>query len=288
MAGNKGLSIIKPVTQYLDLVTHTIIKFNWPVPSKEKAKILLIHGLGEHIGRYNNIAKLLYQAGYSVIAYDQYGHGISTGSRGDIDCENRLTEDLKMIISTIETRLPIVLFGHSLGGLVVQRVLAENPKLVDAAVISSPAFAVYTSWIDKLLIFTLSNWFAHIKVDNKLAINWLCRDAQTVREYIADPLVHRNITIGLAAWIVKQGEKARKRLDDWHVPTLLMYAGQDRLVDPIGSEQFAKKTSQQFVQSICFNVMYHEIFNDPEKHLVVNKMIDWLDNRYATTVEDSQ
>jgi alpha-beta hydrolase superfamily lysophospholipase len=168
MYGYKGINIIKPVIQYLEIGTHTIIRFNWPEPPKEKAKILLIHGLGEHIGRYNNLASSLYQAGYSVIAYDQYGHGLSTGSRGDIDCEDRLTEDLKKIILTIETKLPIVLLGHSLGGLVVQRVLAENPELADAAIMSSPAFAVYTTWIDKLLIYTLSKWFAHFKVDNKI------------------------------------------------------------------------------------------------------------------------
>jgi alpha-beta hydrolase superfamily lysophospholipase len=101
-------------------------------------------------------------------------------------------------------------------------------------------------------------------------------------------LVHRKITSGLAAWIVKQGEKTRRKIDGWHVPTLLMYAGQDRLVDPKGSEQFTKIPSPKYVQTICFNVMYHEIFNDPEKHLVINKMIEWLDNRYANSVQDSQ
>ena len=288
MAGNQEIRLFKPLIEYLELGTHTLAKYTWPSPANEKAKILLVHGLGEHIGRYNKLAYNLFLAGYAVHGYDQYGHGLSSGARGNIDTHNRLTEDLKSIISSITTQKPIVLIGHSIGGLVVQRVLSDNPSVADAAVLSSPAFAVYTSWIDKLLIYTLSKWFAHFVVDNKLEISWLCRDAQTVRDYREDPLVHRKISSGLAAWIVNQGEKALNQLTDWKTHTLLMYAGQDRLVDPIGSEEFSKLTSTKYVQTLCFNVMYHEIFNDPEKHLVINKLIEWLDNRYVTSGPESQ
>lgn len=102
-----------------------------------------------------------------------------------------------------------------------------------------------------------------------------------VREYKQDKLVHRKISAGLATWIIEQGKQAISTAEQWQKPSLLMYAGQDRLVNPQGSALFAKKAPPDLLHTLCFNVMYHEIFNDPERGLVLTKMIDWLDRRYA-------
>ena len=85
----------------------------------------------------------------------------------------------------------------------------------------------------------------------------------------------------MAAWIIEQGIGALKEAPAWHKPALLLFAGQDRLVNPKGSADFANAVPKEFLQSHCFNVMYHEIFNDPEKTLVFSKLIEWLDLRYA-------
>ena len=273
----------KPAIEKLELGTHTLALYRWPPPLKTpKATVMLVHGLGEHMGRYNTLAYVLQQAGYEVLAYDHMGHGLSSGVSGDIDQPARLVEDLKTVIAYMHgSKTALVLLGHSMGGLVVARTVAKYRDLADAVVLSSPAFAAYTNVLDKVLLFVLPRWFAHVRVDNKLALNSLCRDAQVVREYKQDKLVHRKISSGLAAWIIEQGKMALKEAVDWNKPTLLVYAGQDRLVNPKGSAEFANAVPKEFLQTHCFNVMYHEIFNDPEKTLVFSKLSEWLDLRYG-------
>ena len=273
----------KPVIENLELGTHTLALYRWPRPDKHiKASVMLVHGLGEHMGRYNHLAYVLHQAGYEVMAYDHMGHGLSSGVTGDIDQSNRLTDDFKKVIAYMHnTESKLVLLGHSMGGLVVARAAAQHQDIADAVVMSSPALAAYTTILDKLLLSVLPHWFAHVRVDNKLELNWLSRDAQVVREYRQDKRVHRKISSGLAAWIIDQGKLALKEAAAWHKPALLLYAGQDRLVNPKGSAKFAQSAPKDYLQTHCFNVMYHEIFNDPEKTIVFSKLIEWLDLRYG-------
>ena len=261
---------------------YRLCTYTWPAPANAiKADVLLVHGLGEHARRYSHVASVLHQAGYQVHAYDHYGHGLSDGARGDVLTKTQLTDDLAEVLASIKQQRPVVLIGHSMGGLVVQRWLAQHPHTVDAAVLSSPALAVYTQWIDKCLLAVLPKLLPHLCVDNALKTAWLARDPQVVQAYKEDPLVHRKISALLAAWIVEEGHLARAQASTWQTPSLLMYAGQDKLVDPSGSQSFAQHVSAGLLQTHCFEAMYHEIFNDPEKSQVLDILVNWLNARFA-------
>ncbi len=265
---------------------HSLARYHWPAPlTTPKAQVLLVHGLGEHMGRYNHVAYALQQAGYAVTGYDHVGHGLSSGARGDVATPNQLVEDLAAVVADIREvqprGQPLVLLGHSLGGLVVQRALAQGACSADAVVMSSPALAAFTNPLQKLLLATLPAYFPHLRVSNGLPLAWLARDAQVVRAYREDRLVHDKISAGLAAWLISQAEQAVQQAADWQTPALLIYAGQDRCVNPQGSDQFAKAAPPQWLQSHCYNVMYHEIFNDPEKQQVFARMVAWLDQRFT-------
>jgi alpha-beta hydrolase superfamily lysophospholipase len=270
---------------YTTIDHHTLARYDWPVPTgSAKALVLLVHGLGEHMGRYQHVAFALQQAGYMVIGYDHVGHGLSSGKRGDTDTPDQLTEHLQHMVKEVKSlhpRLPLVLLGHSMGGLVVQRAAASDRSLADAVVMSSPALATFANAVQKLMLATLPKWLPHLRVDNGLKLEGLARDAQVVRDYKHDRLVHPLISVSLGAWIVQEGIKAVQQAEQWQVPSLLLYAGQDKLVNPQGSADFSKRASAEVLQSHCFNVMYHEIFNDPEKQVVLQKLIHWLDARYA-------
>ena len=270
---------------YTTIDHHTLARYDWPVPTgSAKALVLLVHGLGEHMGRYQHVAFALQQAGYMVIGYDHVGHGLSSGKRGDTDTPDQLTEHLQHMVKEVKSlhpRLPLVLLGHSMGGLVVQRAAASDRSLADAVVMSSPALATFANAVQKLMLATLPKWLPHLRVDNGLKLEGLARDAQVVRDYKHDRLVHPLISASLGAWIVQEGIKAVQQAEQWQVPSLLLYAGQDKLVNPQGSAEFSKRASAEVLQSHCFNVMYHEIFNDPEKQVVLQKLIHWLDARYA-------
>lgn len=261
--------------------------YDWPAPSaKALGTVLVVHGLGEHAGRHAHVARLLNAWGFSVRAYDQQGHGRSEGARGDLLRPGSLQADLCRVID--DTRqppagrhTPLILLGHSMGGLVVARTLAEQWREVDAAVLSSPALGATPNWIQKILLATLPRVFPHLQVDNGLNARWVARDPEVVKAYTADPWVHRRISAGLAAWILQNGDATLAQASDWSVPTLLLYAGQDHLVDATASTRFAQAAPPAWVQAQCFEDMYHEIFNDPEAELVFAQLKRWLLSRFS-------
>lgn len=274
----------KPQLTMLDQGEQTLAFYAWPnAPENAHAAILLLHGLGEHMGRYGHVASALQAAGYVVFGYDHHGHGLSSGLRGNLLSPSQLLDDVRFVIEHVRalTPAPMVLLGHSMGGLIAARAVANALPHIDALVMSSPALGVQTNFIQKMLLATLPKLLPHIRVDNGVKTAWVARDAKVVRAYLEDPLVHRQISAGLAAWLLKEGPQTVAQASAWSMPTLLLYAGQDQLVLPQASAEFVRLAPAQVVQSHCFNVMYHEIFNDPEKALVMAKLLAWLDNRYA-------
>jgi alpha-beta hydrolase superfamily lysophospholipase len=266
---------------------YALSLLDWPSPVEAdvRATVLLVHGLGEHIGRYDGVAQRLLQAGFAVRGYDHVGHGLSGGRRGDLPERDRLLQDLGQVIDATR-RLPgraahpLILLGHSMGGLVVARAVAEKIRPVDALVMSSPALAASTNAVQKFLLATLPRWFPHLCVDNGLDAQWVARSPQVVQAYLQDPLVHRKIAAGLAQWILAEGAKTVADAPAWSTPSLLLYAGTDRLVDPQGSARFAAQAPAAWVQAQAFEAMYHEIFNDPEAEQVFDVLIPWLTQRF--------
>jgi len=274
----------KPQITMLDQGEQTLAFYAWPnAPENARAAVLLLHGLGEHMGRYGHVASALQAAGYVVFGYDHHGHGLSSGLRGNLLSPSQLLDDVRFVIEQVRalTPAPLVLLGHSMGGLIAARAVAQSLPHIDALVMSSPALGAQTNVIQKFLLATLPKLFPHVRVDNGVKTTWVARDAQVVRAYVEDPLVHRQISAGLAVWILKEGAQTVAQASAWTMPTLLLYAGQDQLVLPQASAEFARLAPSDVLQSHCFNVMYHEIFNDPEKAMVLAKLLAWLDGRYA-------
>jgi alpha-beta hydrolase superfamily lysophospholipase len=129
----------------------------------------------------------------------------------------------------------------------------------------------------KLLLASLGRLAPNLAVGNGLKPEWISRDAQVVRNYVADPLVHDRVTPRLARFIVDGGEVVADRAPDWCVPTLLLYAGSDRCVAPAGSAGFAASAPQARVAAHEFRTLFHEIFNEPEQDDVLGVLHDWLD-----------
>ena len=261
--------------------------YDWALPaSKPLGTVLLVHGLGEHAGRYGEVAAHLQQWGFAVRAYDQQGHGQSEGARGDLLRPGSLQADLCRVIDDTRQHpslqgLPLILLGHSMGGLVVARTLAEGLRPVDAAVLSSPALGAFPNLFQKMLLASLPHVLPHLRVDNGLKTEFLSRDPDVVKAYQADPLVHRRISAGLAAWILTQGAQTRADAGQWQVPTLLLYAGQDRLVNAQASADFARAAPAAVLQAECFEAMYHEIFNDLYRAQVFTALKRWLMARFS-------
>jgi len=134
---------------------------DWPLPAGQEARatLLIVHGLGEHMGRYAALAQALNGWGYAVRAYDQYGHGASEGPRGGLPTATRLLDDLALVVdhtrATVAAGYPLLLLGHSMGGLVAARFVALQIRPVDALVLSSPALDPGLNPVQKLLVAVL-------------------------------------------------------------------------------------------------------------------------------------
>jgi alpha-beta hydrolase superfamily lysophospholipase len=186
----------------------------------------------------------------------------------------------------------LVLLGHSLGGLIAARFVAEGLapqpagwwRSVDALVLSSPALDPGMSAFQKLLLAVAAPLAPDVALGNGLQPAWVCSDPAVVAAYVADPLVHDRVTPRLVRFIVDGGLLVRQRAPQWTVPTLLLYAGADRCVAPRGSDAFAATAPPTVVKARRYDGMAHELFNEPGQARVLADLTDWLaDLAPATT-----
>ena len=272
---------------------------------KPRGIVLIVHGLGEYAERYESVARKLMGWGYVVRSYDQRGHGRSGGQRGAISNDSQLLDDLAEMVDearlhglpfpttagelealeSTTPKLPLILLGHSMGGLVAAKFVALNMRPVEALVLSSPALDAGLGVMQKLLLALALRVAPHTSIGNGLKVRFLSRDHQVVADYQANRLVHNKISPTLAQFIVSSGPAVVAAASRWCVPTLLLYAGADKLVNPQGSRRFAAKANASVnvkrgtVTAEYFDGYYHEIFNEPNSAAVFNTLKTWLDGR---------
>ena len=258
---------------------------DWHLPEEvqPRATVLVVHGLGEDAHRSDPFAQRLNGWGFAVRSYDQYGHGDSGGVRGGLPQSARLIDDLGDIVESTRSRqpgVPLVLLGHSMGGLVAASFVARGLLAVDALVLSSPALATRLNAVQKFAMAVVPRIAPNLAVGNGLDPRYLSHDPAVVAAYRSDPRVHDRITGRLAAFIQEEGARVRAAAAQWSLPTLLLYAGDDRLVDPAGSREFAERAPQPLVTARCFPELWHEIFNERESEPVYTALKQWLDVRF--------
>ena len=272
---------------------HNLAVFDWPLwgSQRPRAAVLIVHGLGEHAWRDNPLATELNEWGFAVRAYDQRGHGDSSGKQGCLPHNDTLLRDLADVLEDTRTthcrrgEVPLILLGHSMGGLVAALYTAEqlalgNPHAVDALVLSSPALDPGLGALQRALLTLLPPLLPDVTVSNGLDPKLISHDPAVVQAYLEDPRVHNRLSPRLARFIADGGPLVLRHAADWAVPTLLMYAGADGLVDPGGSRRFAAATPPEVVQAHCFEDLYHELFNEANRFEVLSHLRGWLNERF--------
>ena len=262
---------------------------DWHLPAGQAARatVLIVHGLGEHMGRYAALAQALNAWGYAVRAYDQYGHGTSDGPRGGLPSATRLLDDLAQVVDQTRAGMaagqPLLLLGHSMGGLVAARFVALQLRPLEGLVLSSPALDPGLNPVQKLLVAVLPALLPNLRVGNGLDARLISHDPVVVAAYQSDPLVHDRIAARLARFIADDSAAVRAAAPGWVLPTLLLYAGADRLVNPAGSRAFAAAAPPAVLSSQCFEPLHHEIFNEaePGRSQVLAALRAWLEARFA-------
>ena len=246
-------------------------------PPAAKRGVVLMHGLGEHCGRYGHVARFFNEQGYLVRGYDHRGHGRSGGPRGDVPDGEALLRDGQTVIADFAAGLdaPPILLGHSMGGLIAARFAVEQRAPLSRLILSSPALAIALSGGQKLLLKILSAIAPGLTLPNGLEQRYLTHDANVVQAYAKDPLVHAKISARLLNFMLASIAVVHAQMPSLTIPLLLAYAGDDHIIDPGGSAALAKVLPAG-AEVRVYPRLYHEIFNELDAALVFEDVRTWL------------
>ncbi len=244
-----------------------LASYRWPASEfahQSQRPAYLLHGLGEHAGRYEKLARWLDARGWTLAAHDHRGHGRSSGKRGSlrtnddlvIDAEHRLADYAQ------ETGMPPLLIGHSLGALIASRIALRGQIPLAGVVLSSPPFSSRLSAWQQMQLKLLGNIAPDVRIASGIRTSKLSHDQAVIDTYENDPLVHDRVTARLVRFIVDAGKQSIAEASTLKWRTLLMVAGSDAIVDPTGSRHFADSAAPGKLALRWYHQAYHEIFNE--------------------------
>jgi alpha-beta hydrolase superfamily lysophospholipase len=245
----------------------------WEPTTEPIAEMVLVHGLAEHSGRYERPGGLFAQAGIRVVAPDLVGFGATGGKRGDVDDWAVYLDQVQDLVEEARgTGRPVVLFGHSMGGLIAfDYALSERPK-PDLLVLSAPALEGGARWQRKLAP-VLARIAPGLSVPNKLKGEQLSRDPAVGQAYFSDPLVHTASTSRLGAEFFAAMDRVRGTVGRLDLPTLVTHGGADAIVPPTCTVELG---SLPGVERRLYPKLRHETLNEPEGPEVAGEIIDWI------------
>jgi len=250
---------------------------SWTAPPPARGTVLLVHGLGEHSGRYEHVGDRLAGIGFDVVAPDLRGFGGSGGQRAHVARFTEYPDDLAPCAARLAAAgIPLVLYGHSLGGLVaLLYALGDHPG-PDLLILSAPALdATIPAW-KRVAARVLGRLAPGIALPNEITGDQLSRDPAVGEAYFADPLVTTRTTARLGAELLAAMAQAREHLSDLTVPTLVLHGGDDTLVPPEVSAPLAERDC---VERIVLHGLRHETHNEDGGALALGLITDWLDRR---------
>lgn len=258
----------------------------WEPETAPKAVVCLVHGLGEHGGRYTYVAETLNQGGYAVLASDLRGHGKTEGKRGHAPSFDAFMDDMAILLKNAAqcySGSPCFLWGHSLGGvLVANYVLRRKPQL-EGVVITSAGFLRTSISNQKTKIQfakIAGKIIPEMSMPTGLDANKISRDPEVVERYVNDPLVHGVATLAMAKYTIDAIPWACAHASEWTLPVLIMHGDGDAIAFVSGSEEFANLIKQDCTLKI-WPGLWHETHNEPEKEQVLAYALGWLDSQIS-------
>ena len=251
----------------------------WRPEGAQKAVLPIVHGHGEHGGRYANVVDWFVPRGYSVYALDLRGHGRSQGKRGALGGFGEYRQDVGAFLDLVREaeRAPVFLMGHSLGGLIaLDYVLRGSDGLAGVVasgpVLSAPGVSPFLLWLSKLL----AQLWPSIILDSGLDTSALSRDPAVVEAYVNDPLVHSKGSARMANEMMRTVDWTQAHAAELALPCLIVHGGEDRLCPPRASRTFIDNVTFADKEYIEYEGYFHELYNDLGKELVFVDVEAWL------------
>lgn len=249
---------------------------HWAAASP-RAAVVLVHGVAEHLGRYEHIGAALADRGFDVRGTDLRGFGKSEGRRAYVESFSDYSTDLvDDITAARELGVPVVLLGHSMGGLIASLYAVTSHPQPDLLVLSAPAIDADLPKAKVAMARLLLRFLPKLAVSNGLDGDQLSHDSTVGERYFADPLVFAKTTIRLGVELVEAMEQARSSLHGITMPTLVIHGGDDTIVDQRFTEPYADLADST---RVVFDGFRHESFNEDGGTLAVSTISDWIDSR---------
>lgn len=257
----------------------------WRRPPSVEAVVVLVHGLGEHSGRYESLIGALEEARFATVAFDSRGHGQSAGPRGHVSDYRWILCDIAAALAEARARLPgapTFLHGHSMGGAQALYFWSTMRPALAGVVASGPAFRPAfdpPGW--KLAVGrALDRVWPSLALSNELDPNEISSDPAVVKAYLDDPLVHDRISVRLFNEWQRSVAHLFQRAQKLAGPILLMHGEEDRLASPQATREFSALAGPVVTLKL-WEGMRHEIHHEPGKEDVFRFLIDWLRGQLA-------
>ncbi|WP_233898110.1 alpha/beta hydrolase [Tenacibaculum piscium] len=256
-----------------------------------KAVVIIVHGMGEHSGRYQDVAQKLTDANFGVISFDHFGHGKTTGKRGHNPGFDVVLESISKVIekaSEVFGDKPQFLYGHSMGGNAVvnyalrkknlPKNILKNKNLIGVVATSPMLKLAFTPPAWKLTLGRILQKIApSLTLSNELNPADMSRDIFEVQKYLDDPLVHNKISPNFSLSFIDSGKWAIENAKSLEIPMLVVHGTADKIIDYKGSEAFANATNNATLK--LYKGGYHELQHDLCKNQMLQDVVYWLENQ---------
>ncbi|HHH41628.1 MAG TPA: alpha/beta hydrolase [Chloroflexi bacterium] len=253
----------------------------WRPEEEPRAVLAIVHGFGEHSGRYMNVVNRLVPKGFAVWGFDHRGHGRSPGQRGYINEWGEFREDVRAFLQMVagqEPGRPLFLMGHSMGGLIVLDYALHHPEGLNGVIASGPALGQVGIAPILLTLSRLLSWiWPRLSLDTGLDATAISRDPEVVKAYQEDSLVHSKGTPRLGTEMEKTMEWVQAHAADLRVPLLILQGEADRLVSPKASRAFFEEVTFPDKEWHGYEGGYHEPHNDVTRDQALSDLEQWLE-----------
>lgn len=255
----------------------------WLPENEPKAGIVLVHGLGEHSGRYQHVAAHFTRAGYLVQSMDLRGHGQTPGLRGHADSIEHILDDIDLMLEKLAPHhpgLPRFLYGHSLGGILVLYYALRYKTELCGVISSAPGLtsALHLQTAKVNLVRILGTLAPRLTIPTGLNPDDISRDPQVVQAYLADPLVHDRSSLGFGKGMLDMVNWVQAHPQEFRLPLLVVHGSADQLGYPRGGQEFARQVPGNATFKL-WDGLAHELHNEPEKEQVLQYLLGWMDQQ---------
>ncbi|HHX69955.1 MAG: lysophospholipase [Miniphocaeibacter sp.] len=248
------------------------------------AIVILVHGFAEHIERYDYITKKLNQNNISVFRYDARGHGLSTGKMGDMKSYKEMVDDLYEIVRFVidnNENIKVFTLGHSMGGNICANFGIKFPNTLAGQLFSGGAFGYFydVPRVKKQFLKIASRLFSSLYINNPVSEN-ISSDKNVVESYKNDPLVINKATLRfMREFTIKASENIFNNTSKYYYPCFLGHGAEDKVISKEASKRFYNEISSSDKTLKIYNPLYHELFNEPAKDIVIKDYVNWIRQR---------